>query len=189
MSSNRFAKGHDRSRGYAATTALVAATLKARSKCSFTASKLRFFAAFRLVLTTLATFLSNLGRGLRAPKVPASVLAALLSGIGVQALATQPWGYKIGTEKRAQQANFCATSDAVEELSTIFAKFGPRTGYTALSELPECTIALETFTPVRIAKRVTVSEGTPDEYVLSFVEVRTHTGERRYLVTSRGVER
>ena len=38
------------------TTALVITALKARSKCSFSTRKLRFFAAFRLVLTSLATF-------------------------------------------------------------------------------------------------------------------------------------
>ncbi len=44
------------------TTALVTTVLKARSKCSFTTRKLRFFATFRLVLTALVTFLHGLLR-------------------------------------------------------------------------------------------------------------------------------
>ena len=99
----------------------------------------------------------------------------------------QSWHYVIGESRVGQQGNFCLTEEDTLEIAHIFEKFSPRTGYSALANSPNCGTRIESFTPQRVVKRITVAEGKPAEYRLSFVEVITADGDTRYLVTTREV--
>ena len=113
---------------------------------------------------------------------------AALGVTPVRIANAEPWSYALGEEKDRQQANFCRGAEAIEAVAGVFEELGARPGFAALSKSPDCELSIETFTPVRIVKQVTLAKGTPDEYVLSFVEVKTRSGKERFLVTSRGVE-
>jgi len=97
------------------------------------------------------------------------------------------WYYTIDQPRERQQANFCLSEQNVEEVAGIFDRYGPRTGYSALSDSPDCEIAVHTFTPRRVVKTVTISEGKPGEYKVRFVEVVNDDGDTLFLVTTRDV--
>lgn len=97
------------------------------------------------------------------------------------------WHYTIDQPRENQQANFCDSREGVEEIAGIFNRFGPRTGYAALSDSADCAIAVHSFTPRKLLKTVTISEGKPGEYLVRFVEVEGNDGEIMYLVTTRDV--
>ena len=114
-------------------------------------------------------------------------LLSLVAWSGFAAASGNAWHYTIDQPREEQQANFCLSEKNVEEVAGIFDRYGPRTGYSALSESPGCEIAVHTFTPRRVVKTVTVSEGKPGEYKVHFVEVVNDHGETLYLVTTREV--
>ena len=97
------------------------------------------------------------------------------------------WHYTINEPRKEQQANFCTNRESVEEIAGIFDRFGPRTGYAALSASADCEVAVGSFTPRRVLRTVTISEGKPGEYNLRFVEVENDHGDVLYLVTTRDV--
>lgn len=97
------------------------------------------------------------------------------------------WHYAIDQPRKEQQANLCESRRGAEEIATIFDRFGPRTGYAALSESRDCAITVASFTPRKVLTTVTISEGKPGEYRLRFVEVENERGEILYLVTTRDV--
>lgn len=99
----------------------------------------------------------------------------------------RPWRYAIGEPRVGQQGNFCLTEKDMLEIAWIFEKFSPRAGYAALANAPNCSTRIESFTPRRVVKRITIAAGEPAEYLLSFVEVVTAEGAIRYLVTTREV--
>jgi len=105
----------------------------------------------------------------------------------LSAAADGDWHYTIDQARERQQANFCNSSASVEKIAGIFESSGPRAGYSALSGSADCAIAVHTFTPRRVLRAVTNSEGKPGEYVVRFVEVENARGQVMYLVTTRDV--
>lgn len=101
--------------------------------------------------------------------------------------ADSTWHYTIDQPREKQQANFCVSREDVEEIAGIFDRFGPRTGYAALSASPDCAITVESFTPRKVLTSVTISRGKPGEYRVRFVEVENDRGDVKYLVTTREV--
>jgi hypothetical protein len=112
---------------------------------------------------------------------------ASIGWAGLAAATDADWGYVIGQPRENQQANFCTTRESIAEIARIFDRFGPRTGYAALSASPDCTLAVHSFTPRALLASVTISDGQPGAYPLNFVDVETHHGKRLYLVTTRAV--
>ncbi len=109
---------------------------------------------------------------------------ASLSGDGH---AQEPWYYTLGTEKAAQQVNLCNTEQSVLELAIVFEQQGPRAGYAALDAARDCSIRVQTFTPLALVKRVPIKTGDGGQYMVSFVKVKTAQGATEYLVTTRDV--
>ena len=97
------------------------------------------------------------------------------------------WHYTIDHPREEQQANFCDSRRSVEEIAAVFERFGPRTGYAALSNAPDCATGVRSFTPRKIVTTVTVAKGKPGEYKVWFVEVENAGGDTLYLVTTRAV--
>jgi len=117
-----------------------------------------------------------------------SALALVVApALAERAFAQEAWHYTIGQVRANQQANFCDELGDVHDLEHIFNRFGPLTGYTALSASPGCRVAVKSFTPHRIVTQVIISEGEPGEYALKFVEVRDREGRTAYLVTTRRI--
>jgi hypothetical protein len=114
-------------------------------------------------------------------------LVSAIAWPGIAPAADATWHYTIDQPREKQQANFCATRPSVEELAGIFDRFGPRSGYAALSASPDCTVAVKSFTPRKIVATVTISAGKPGEYRVRFVEVENDHGDVMYLVTTRDV--
>ncbi|MDX1433760.1 MAG: hypothetical protein R3286_15060 [Gammaproteobacteria bacterium] len=112
-------------------------------------------------------------------------LAALLTcaASGAQEI----WYYVIDVAQPARQVNFCVSEADVRGLVSIFERFGPRTGYSALAESTTCYIAVIEFTPRRIVEEIVIAEGKPEEYRMRFVEGQNENGETLYLVTTREV--
>lgn len=104
------------------------------------------------------------------------------------ALAQAPWHYTIGKKVVEQQSNFCSEASAVEEIARTFEERDPRVGYTALKQNLSCRMMVQSFTPLKVVRRVTISEGKPGEYQMNFVEVVTSAGGTEYLVTTRHVQ-
>ena len=117
------------------------------------------------------------------------VRACALSAFGCAGLAAADgsWHYTIDETRQEQQANFCASLEDAEAIAAIFERFGARAGYAALSGSPDCAVAVHTFTPRKILKVLTISEGKEGEYQVYFVEVVDPRGDILYLVTTRDV--
>lgn len=114
-------------------------------------------------------------------------LVSAIAWPSITLAADSTWHYTIDQQREKQQANFCASRKDVEEIAGIFDRFGPRTGYAALSASPDCAITVESFTPRRVLISVTISKGKPGEYNVRFVEVENDRGDIMYLVTTREV--
>ena len=112
-------------------------------------------------------------------------LAALLACAG--AGAQEVWYYVLDVAQPARQVNFCMSEADVKGLVSIFERFGPRTGYSALAESKGCFIAVVAFTPRRIVDEIVIAEGKPEEYRMRFVEGHNGDGEIVFLVTTREV--
>lgn len=115
----------------------------------------------------------------------ALALTTLLACAG--AGAQEVWYYVLDVTGPARQANFCASEADVRGLVSIFERFGPRTGYSALAESKGCYIAVRVFTPRRIVEEIVIARGKPEEYRMRFVEGYIGNGEVVYLVTTRDV--
>ena len=103
-------------------------------------------------------------------------------------LAEQPWHYTLTEEIKGQQANFCLSEADVQTIAQIFATAGPRPGYAALSDSNHCFIKVQSFTPLQIITQITIADGKPNEYQVTFVKVQTKEGDTQYLVTTRHVK-
>lgn len=114
-------------------------------------------------------------------------IALGLASLCVDGHTQDPWYYTLGKEKAAQQANLCSTEQSVLELALVFEQQGPRAGYAALDRSHECSIRVQTFTPLALVKRVPIKTGDGGQYVVSFVKVETFRGATEYLVTTRDV--
>jgi hypothetical protein len=111
----------------------------------------------------------------------------MLAVVGVQAGGDQDsWHYAVGEQRSAQQANFCLQQELALELARTFEQQGARAGYAALDRAADCRIRVQSFTPVRVIKRVPIA--TRDgQYTVKIVEIQTASGTREYLVTTREV--
>lgn len=121
------------------------------------------------------------------------LLGALANGICIadqlaEQLAEQPWHYTLTEEVRGQQANFCLTETATQNIAQIFATAGPRPGYAALSRSDNCFIRVQSFTPLEIITQITIAGDKPNEYQVTFVKIETKEGDTQYLVTTRRVK-
>ena len=118
-----------------------------------------------------------------------SILFFVFSALPNEAyLAEQPWHYTLKEEVKGQQANFCLTEADIQNIANIFATAGPRPGYAALSLSDNCFIRVQSFTPMEIITQITIANGEPNEYRVTFVKVETNKGDTQYLVTTRYVE-
>ena len=123
-----------------------------------------------------------------ATRLPLStVIAIILAGLSADGHAQEPWYYRLGKEKVAQQVNFCIAKRTVLGLARVFEQQGPRAGYEALDHAHDCSIGVRTFTPLTVIRRVPIKTGDGGQYVVSFVKIRTSRGATEYLVTTRDV--
>lgn len=109
----------------------------------------------------------------------------VVAALAQESKAAGPWYYTIGQQKNNQQANFCPKKTTVIELARIFETEGPRPGYAALDR--KCSTSIESFTPEKIIRQVTISTAGRNRYTVSFVRVQTIRGNTQYLVTTRDV--
>ena len=107
--------------------------------------------------------------------------------LGVDGRAHEPWHYTLGKERAAQQANFCTSEQVVLALARVFEQQGPRAGYAALDQAHECSMRVQTFTPLTLVRRVPIKTGGGGEYVVKFLKVKTSRGATEYVVTTRDV--
>ncbi|MDX1514658.1 MAG: hypothetical protein R3174_13050 [Gammaproteobacteria bacterium] len=115
------------------------------------------------------------------------LIAGLIPPAGSVAGGDAAWHYTLGEVRENQQGNFCNGADDVTELALIFRKYGVLPGFSALSGSPNCATRVGTFTPHEIVEVVVIEEGKPNEYMIRFLLVEMHGGERSYLVTTRDV--
>lgn len=122
-----------------------------------------------------------------ARRGPLAVLL-MLAAVSVQADGDQDsWHYAVGEQRSAQQANFCLQEELALELARTFEQQGARAGYAALDRAADCTIRVQTFTPLRVIKRVPIATRDGGQYTVKIVEIQTESGTREYLVTTREV--
>ena len=112
----------------------------------------------------------------------------MLVVVSAQAEGDQgPWHYAVGEQRSAQQGNFCLQEDLALELARTFEQQGVRAGYAALDRAADCTIRVQSFTPVRVIKRVPIATRDGGQYTVKIVEIQTASGMREYLITTREV--
>ncbi len=123
----------------------------------------------------------------RVTHLPAAVVtAALLAGpAAARAGGDAPWGYAIGVTRAPAQANFCDEREDALEIAHIFERFGARTGFSALSNAPGCSLQVRGITPRSLLHRVRVELEDGGEYHVNFIHVETDDGSRLVLVTTR----
>ena len=112
---------------------------------------------------------------------------ALALALVATGAAAQTWRYVLGEIRVNQQANFCASMADIDDVATVFERFGPRTGYSALANSPGCALQVHDFTPEAVVRELTITPAAAPEYTIRFVRVRTALGEQRFLVTTREV--
>ena len=112
------------------------------------------------------------------------VFSALLLTVS-SGLQAQTWGYVIGQLRSEQQANFCDTEAAVDELAAIFTRFGAQTGFSALAASPDCSLRVHTFTPVALNKAIKIKLESGDFYTINTLSVTLEDGRTSYLITTR----
>lgn len=123
---------------------------------------------------------------IRPLAAPASLLMAAVFACA-PARAQEAWHYVLNEQHPERQANFCASEADVRDVVMIFERFGPRTGYAALSGTDRCFIVVNAFTPLRVVEEIVIAEGEPSEYRMRFVEGHDENGKVLFLVTTREV--
>jgi hypothetical protein len=112
----------------------------------------------------------------------------LLAAADVSADDNQgPWYYAVGTQRGAQQGDFCLQEKRALEVARTFEQQGARAGYEALDRAADCTITVQSFTPLRVIKRVPIATRDGGQYTVKIVEIQTVGGKREYLITTREV--
>ena len=112
------------------------------------------------------------------------VFCALLLTVS-SSLQAQTWSYVIGQSRSEQQANFCDTETAVDELANIFHRFGAQTGFSALASSPDCSLRVHSFTPVALKKAIKIKLESGDFYTINTLSVTLEDGRTSYLITTR----
>lgn len=95
------------------------------------------------------------------------------------------WAYRVGEAVPAQQANFCDSTEAALEIAEIFQRFGPRTGFSALSNASQCSKRILAVTPHSLLRQVQVPLASGDGYEINFIQVHADDGSEAVLVTTR----
>ena len=117
---------------------------------------------------------------------------ALLSTALLFTLNSAPWAdawsYVIGELRVEQQANFCDSVAAVDELAVIFRRFGAQTGFSALSSAPECRLEVHSFTPAALQQSVPIKLESGETYLVNAIRVVLQDGRTRYLITTRHLQ-
>jgi hypothetical protein len=113
----------------------------------------------------------------------------VLMGAALLPLAPSAHEYRIGEQREAQQANFCRDLAEVDDIASLFERFGARTGFSALSASQLCTLEVHSFVPRRLHREVTIPLSNGGEYTVRFIEVDLASGESRILVTTRELQR
>jgi hypothetical protein len=114
-----------------------------------------------------------------------SILLASPWSTGAAGSASQPWGYRVGEARPAQQGNFCTTRQDAMEVAEIFERFGARTGFSALSNAPGCSTRVHAVTPTGILRRVPIALESGGGYTVSFIRVQVEGGGEAVLITTR----
>lgn len=122
----------------------------------------------------------ELGRG----ELLTAAVAALLSA----SCASAAQSYRIDTPRQAQQGNFCDDTPQVDEIVAVFERFGAPTGFSALSASPACTLQVHGFTPRALYRQVKIELSDGGYYTIRFIRVELTDGQRRILVTTRGLQ-
>lgn len=99
--------------------------------------------------------------------------------------AEDAWGYRLGEAVATRQANFCDTAEAAMEIAAIFERFGPRTGFSALANSPQCSTRIHAVTPRSLLRQVPVPLESGGQYTISFIQVQADNGSEPVLVTTR----
>ncbi len=121
------------------------------------------------------------------PKAIASLLMFALS-IPAAAGSDDAWGYTIGQIRIEQQANFCNTEKAIDELAAIFQRFGPQTGFSALASSPDCALKVHSFTPIALKNAIQIKLESGDYYTINTIRVELQNGRTLYLLTTRDLQ-
>lgn len=112
----------------------------------------------------------------------------LLAAVTAQAEGERDsWYYALGTQRSTQQADFCLQEKLALDVARIFEQQGAKAGYEALEQAADCTIRVQSFTPLRVIKRVPIATRDGGQYTVKIVEIRTAGGAREYLITTREV--
>ncbi len=114
-----------------------------------------------------------------------AALATFDAGGAASAKSHQPWGYRIGVTRPPQQANFCDQREDALEIAQIFERFGARTGFSALSNAPNCSRRVHGVTPRALLQQVRIRLEDGGEYFVNFILVRAEDGSEPVLVTTR----
>ncbi len=110
----------------------------------------------------------------------ATVLAASTAGA-----TEEPWVYRVGETRAAQQANYCLHREQALEIADIFRRYGAPTGYSALSNAPGCSLSMHDTTPVALIEEVRVELDGGGHYTVRFIHVEVDGDTSAVLVTTR----
>jgi len=134
----------------------------------------------------LAAVVVRLTHPMRIP-----LLALLCATVAAEARAgdadavSGTWGYRLDHEHSARQGNFCNDPASALEVATIFERFGPRTGFSALSSSPACSTRVHAVTPRALLREVRVPLDSGGAYFVRFIQVDARDGSAPVLVTTR----
>ena len=97
----------------------------------------------------------------------------------------ETWGYRLDEAYPPRQANFCEQRGSALEVADIFERYGPRTGFSALSNAPQCSTRVHAITPRALLRQVRVPLESGGEYIVNFIQVQAEDGSEPVLVTTR----
>lgn len=118
------------------------------------------------------------------PVLTVILCASLAAGAAVADDAIA-WGYRVGAAHPPRQGSFCDDADSALEIATLFERFGPRTGFSALADSADCTTRVHAVTPERLIRQVRVALDGGGAYHVNFIQVQAGDGSRPVLVTTR----
>lgn len=119
--------------------------------------------------------------------MPRKIALGLLALILNTTAHGEIWGYVIGEQRTGQQANFCDTEAAVDELAAIFRRFGAQTGFSALASSPDCAMMVQNFVPLTLKHAIKINLESGDFYTINTIRVQLQDGQIRYLITTRNL--
>jgi len=103
------------------------------------------------------------------------------------AASEEPWSYRVGETRAAQQGNFCQRREQALEIADIFRRYGAPTGFSALSNAPGCALAMHDATPLALIDSVRVELDGGEHYTVRFIHVEVDGGASAVLITTRAL--